>query len=275
MFLFICLMRCISSLTRIQIHLMFLFIMLPLSFSMQPTSFKYISCSYLSRRNLGNVRRFIIQIHLMFLFIADERERRFRFHIQIHLMFLFIILHRHSPFFKSDSNTSHVLIYHRSRRTHINHYQNSNTSHVLIYPALAGSPVSRKSNSNTSHVLIYPVSSIWFWDIVEFKYISCSYLSTCRIPLSLYYDIQIHLMFLFISFSKPSYESFFDSNTSHVLIYPTPSIRSANRVIPFKYISCSYLSPLKDSQNSYRKRFKYISCSYLSVDNSVVEYSVL
>ena len=38
--------------------------------------------------------------------------------------------------------------------------------------------------------------------------------------------------------------------------------------VKFKYISCSYLSLHKITQNHLRKKFKYISCSYLSANSS-------
>ena len=76
--------------------------------------------------------------------------------------------------------------------------KNSNTSHVLIYPKKTLEIQSKKINSNTSHVLIYHECLEYEIEIEEFKYISCSYLSTGRVI------INIRLI---------------DSNTSHVLIY--------------------------------------------------------
>ena len=81
----------LSGLSRIQIHLMFLFIV----------SYRWCSLFF-----------WCIQIHLMFLFIFwIGVYRDFWFLIQIHLMFLFILTERFSKSSKNHSNTSHVLIY--------------------------------------------------------------------------------------------------------------------------------------------------------------------
>ena len=78
--------------SQIQIHLMFLFIVQSQSNNCLHSSFKYISCSYLSYTLSHNISCFCIQIHLMFLFIRRTSERYRRYSkIQIHLMFLFII----------------------------------------------------------------------------------------------------------------------------------------------------------------------------------------
>ena len=75
----------------IQIHLMFLFIGATHILMYLESSFKYISCSYLSfNLSTCNISIFI-QIHLMFLFIESLSQDNFSYlHIQIHLMFLFI-----------------------------------------------------------------------------------------------------------------------------------------------------------------------------------------
>ena len=101
--------------------------------------------------------------------------------------------------------------------------------------------------------------------------------------------IQIHLMFLFIRNQNKQIREYYNSNTSHVLIYPSMSYLlvgqyidsntshvliyrlSANgytdRTNGFKYISCSYLSTLANVSEMQTKIFKYISCSYLSFYN--------
>ena len=99
-----------------------------------------------------------------------------------------------------DSNTSHVLIYRCALLSPVTALWHSNTSHVLIYLYLPFMKSSIHLHSNTSHVLIYRCQRHQQDVIPLFKYISCSYLS-----------IVISSWFWEIS----------DSNTSHVLIYPT------------------------------------------------------
>ena len=121
-------------------------------------------------------------------------------------------------------------------------------------------------HSNTSHVPVYPHSACHSPRISSFKYISCSCLSSI---ISLYgscFNIQIHLMFLFIGYKSSD----------------------VGRKYGFKYISCSCLSqsPLSLPQQYCIQihlmflfiivggraghevcRFKYISCSCLSRDS--------
>ena len=85
---------------------------------------------------------------------------------------------------------------------------------------------------------------------IQFKYISCSYLS----------NIEVINSFL----SK-------NLNTSHVLIYQEVEDKRVT-LLKFKYISCSYLSGYKMSGTGYVDRFKYISCSYLSIHTSIIHY---
>ncbi len=122
---------------------------------------------------------YLIQIHLMFLFISKSAtDTHYTHPIQIHLMFLFI-------------DIASLGVWQLS--------SNSNTSHVLIYrPVVVGVPETQR-HSNTSHVLIYLGLAIDKYKALEFKYISCSYLS--------YYNTSWK-------------EVFCNSNTSHVLIYP-------------------------------------------------------
>ena len=56
-------------------------------------------------------------------------------------------------------------------------------------------------------------------------------------------------------------------NTSHVLIYLQLRLHAVLRISRFKYISCSYLSPLQIQFCLTCAGFKYISCSYLSNGN--------
>ena len=74
----------------------------------------------------------------------------------------------------------------------------SNTSHVLIYQERAPNEAICGYNSNTSHVLIYRHCILIWWLELQFKYISCSYLSQLTVQKKIFKDY---------------------SNTSHVLIY--------------------------------------------------------
>ena len=99
-------------------------------------------------------------------------------------------------------------------------------------------------------------------------------------------NIQIHLMFLFISLSTGMVTYYANSNTSHVLIYHNTALAQRDNAlhsntshvliypeqsfglcswVKFKYISCSYLSLRASKFNILREKFKYISCSYLSI----------
>ena len=152
------------------------------------------------------------------------------------------------PYCLNNSNTSHVPIYHNRLCFH-KHY-------VAQFKYISYSYLSRGLQFK-----IQP--------LVQFKYISCSYLSqifvrnaACKIPfkyISCSYlsrqckngyggnQIQIHLMFLFISSGKET-----DSNMKL-----------------FKYISCSYLS-FACLHNAFPVfSFKYISCSYLSLQGAL------
>ena len=55
---------------------------------------------------------------------------------------------------------------------------------------------------------------------IEFKYISCFYLSIGACFAFTVLSIQIHLMFLFIHFQDNNNTALYYSNTSHVSIYP-------------------------------------------------------
>ena len=124
-----------------------------------------------------------------------------------------------------------------------------------------------------------------YWELMGFKYISCSYLSVLQTALKSFHQIQIHLMFLFIQALCGNPALYCYSNTSHVLIYlflTAFSIALLSIQIhlmflfictfaspytfatSFKYISCSYLSNKSDSAIARNVKFKYISCSYLS-----------
>ena len=77
-------------------------------------------------------------------------------------------------------------------------HEYSNTSHVLIYQERATNEAICGYNSNTSHVLIYRHCILIWWLELQFKYISCSYLSQLTVQKKIFKDY---------------------SNTSHVLIY--------------------------------------------------------
>ena len=128
--------------------------------------FKYISCSYLSLliRKLLQIYAYLNTSHVLIYRLAKKIEK--------------------AP--KKNLNTSHVLIYQNNWNRSLLSNGNLNTSHVLIYHNHLRTMVKSILNLNTSHVLIYqkyvstlrPVS-------IQFKYISCSYLSSMtNVPLS-------------------------------------------------------------------------------------------
>ena len=117
-------------------------------------------------------------------------------HVSIYHMYwnAFLLIVKHS-------NTSHVSIYLSTLSVAFSTFLYSNTSHVLIYHCTKLHKIIFVKNSNTSHVLIYQQTAVARFTLAVFKYISCSYLSCCR----RYSDstnmvIQIHLMFLFITY---------------------------------------------------------------------------
>ena len=119
-------------------------------------------------------------------------------------MFLFIVFLVYFSLRVTDSNTSHVLIYHNRDSLVDWITSDSNTSHVLIYLTTSKTAYSAStfkyiscsylssalnwffpvsSNSNTSHVLIYLYSIALTHLKIRFKYISCSYLSNVFITI--------------------------------------------------------------------------------------------
>ncbi len=174
------------------------------------------------------------------------------------------------PYCLNNSNTSHVPIYHNRLCFH-KHY-------VAQFKYISYSYLSRGLQFKIQPLVQFKYISCSYLSTglrsgthrsFEFKYISCSYLSqifvrnaACKIPfkyISCSYlsrqckngyggnQIQIHLMFLFISSGKET-----DSNMKL-----------------FKYISCSYLS-FACLHNAFPVfSFKYISCSYLSLQGAL------
>ena len=123
--------------------------------------------------------RITIQIHLMFLFIRTSSSLRSSIQIiQIHLMFLFIA---------------------ETEIRNAGHKANSNTSHVPVYPVPVRARSCCASNSNTSHVPVYQINALLKLFCILFKYISCSCLSHLANRCWMISNIQIHLMFLFIT----------------------------------------------------------------------------
>ena len=210
--------------TYIQIHLMFLFIKIHPPDTIHRMPFKYISCSYLSKSTRPTQ---FIECHsntshvLIYPFMALPPGNPQG--IQIHLMFLFIQHHRtpehrRTPFkyiscsylsknlrdvqakcIKFKYISCSYLSIKASKNGSV--YFDSNTSHVLIYQVLQGYQNMIGRNSNTSHVLIYPLQGLTAAGAyLEFKYISCSYLSDMESFPMFSLLIQIHLMFLFIQF---------------------------------------------------------------------------
>ncbi len=149
-----------------------------------PTLFKYISCSYLSIHHTSFV-----------VFITQ-----FKYISCSYLSSWFLT----KQILTRNSNTSHVLIYQQFKCAMAEKKIYSNTSHVLIYQSGMRWKLLPPCHSNTSHVLIYPRHGIFLIHVViQFKYISCSYLSY---------------------FSFPLEKVCCDSNTSHVLIYRPHSL---------------------------------------------------
>ncbi len=176
-----------NNTNTIQIHLMFLFIFISPSrlissynsntshvliyhFLVCPTPFhylfKYISCSYLSIHHTSFV-----------VFITQ-----FKYISCSYLSSWFLT----KQILTRNSNTSHVLIYQQFKCAMAEKKIYSNTSHVLIYQSGMRWKLLPPCHSNTSHVLIYPRHGIFLIHVViQFKYISCSYLSEKAFPLSI------------------------------------------------------------------------------------------
>ena len=134
-------------------------------------------------------------------------------------MFLFILNSFRPTGFISDSNTSHVLIYHKANFRQC----------VAV---------------GFKYISCSYLSQFFFNSFrgLSFKYISCSYLS-----MAVNMENMLNAIFKYISCSYLSsvsdgeVELVTNSNTSHVLIYPIIQSNSEFGDI-FKYISCSYLS---------------------------------
>ena len=184
--------------------------------------FKYISCSYLSFFNLKNV-----VVRYSFKYISCSYLSNTLSHNNADFLYL---------------NTSHVLIYLQMHRTH---------SAGFGFKYISCSYLSRKSSKHDCKSC-------------GFKYISCSYLSIHPHPLLLHFqNLNTSHVLIYPCNFFAFFTSCFDLNTSHVLIYRThiaipcfayfylntshvliyrSYARWISRWIPFKYISCSYLS---------------------------------
>ena len=119
--------------------------------------FKYISCSYLSSSKYLFIPNCIIQIHLMFLFIAIQlvyktAPQEFKYISCSYLS----ETGRFSVFADTNSNTSHVPIYHTSFLRFFL---------ILIFKYISCSYLSNAQAAESEQEF-------------SFKYISCSYLST-------------------------------------------------------------------------------------------------
>ena len=78
-----------------------------------------------------------------------------------------------------------------------------------------------------------------------------------------WYQIQIHLMFLFIYDAWGKWANFHEFKYISCSYLSSAQSAKLTPVSIFKYISCSYLSVGEDKFLCLNK-FKYISCSYLS-----------
>ena len=139
--------------------------------------FKYISCSYLSKRNIFRPCGRYKFKYISCSYLSNKRRidfgwfSRFKY---ISCSYLSSVMCP-SKFQKYYLNTSHVLIYHQTRTFSLETTQfkyiscsylslkigkqcevikHLNTSHVLIYPLITVC-VNVDCNLNTSHVLIY------------------------------------------------------------------------------------------------------------------------
>ena len=144
-----------------------------------------------------------------------------------------------------------------------------------------------RSDLNTSHVLIYPGDTIPAGKSLEFKYISCSYLSVLQCGHShSSNNLNTSHVLIYLFLTSPRRTEDIDLNTSHVLIYRfvvsfiCPFFDYLNTSHVLIYL-CSFISQFRELVHLntshvliYRKRnifrpcgrykFKYISCSYLS-----------
>ena len=118
-------------------------------------------------------------------------------------MFLFINFRFRKKYVCFNSNTSYVLIY-RDIYLYIPLSRlNSNTSYVLIYPAVSRECDRLRRHSNTSYVLIYPCMMFVFTPLKPIQ-IHLMFLFISFVVLALPSPrIQIHLMFLFICMHSP------------------------------------------------------------------------
>ena len=143
----------------------------------------------------------------------------------------------------SGFNTSHVVIYHvlaikegelvrlfqyisccylsRFRKFILLNMMSFNTSHVVIYLSAEAAQYAVDNSFNTSHVVIYQPPALLLDSFSRFQYISCCYLSRCRLLMQQRstefqyisccylswrsssratedYQVSIHLMLLFI-----------------------------------------------------------------------------
>ena len=167
----------------IQIHLLFLFIIKTINFAKSVTSFKYISCSYLSSSGWITFTRCAdSNTSLVLIYHQNNQFCKVGYIIQIHLMFLFILLEKlgiHLGLTFKYISCSYLSVVAKTicimakPFKYISCSYLSNTQSRNVYGM---------ADSNTSHVLIYPDA-----------YERVKRLST----------IQIHLMFLFIEYRGP------------------------------------------------------------------------
>ena len=204
--------------------------------------FKYISCYCLSQKPRDSV-----QILALFKYISC-------YCLSIYTNFNAVL--------NTHSNTSHVIVYPLPAadklRDRIFKYiscyclshgrlaaalleGNSNTSHVIVYPCCRC--LWKSSTRIQIHLMLLFILSSGSMVISGglFKYISCYCLSPCGVGRFYLNVIQIHLMLLFISWPRCCCSAFWDSNTSHVIVYLC-TLEGCQMLILFKYISCYCLS---------------------------------
>ena len=119
---------------------------------------------------------------------------------------------------------------------------NSNTSHVIVYPSFHIPLYGEGKNSNTSHVIVYRDQEDGKQFCWAFKYISCYCLS---------------------DLIKAIQRKVGDSNTSHVIVYPSPGIMFSENFCIQIHLMLLFIQ-LKLCYTSKLQLFKYISCYCLS-----------
>ena len=119
---------------------------------------------------------------------------------------------------------------------------NSNTSHVFIYRVNNANTQKSERHSNTSHVFIYPHCKWVVRRRCQFKYIPCFYLSWWINRNARKWQIQIHPMFLFIIIYINRMKCYLKIQIHPMFLFINSSLNHPFNISRFKYIPCFYLS---------------------------------